>query len=482
MPTNSATFPRRGASLRKNAFSKFIAFGAAVILIAAAVCAAQAPSTSAARASSDSLLKSKVLPNGLEIIVYEDHSIPLVTVDYVVKAGSMVESLNESGLSHLDEHIFFKSTAAVKNHESYLTNIGQMGITYNGSTTEEHCEEHVTSLTAYFPVALHFLRDAARYPLFDPDEVATERSVVIDELTRNEGNPFSQITNEMTTRLYYQYPNRKLPSGSKTVVANATTDFLRAFYSRYYVPNNSALVIAGDVTPAEAFKQAESFFGDWPRAADPFAANPLPQHPPLQKSSANILQGPIQNVIIEFGWQGPSIGKDNAATYAADVFSFVLRQPNSRFQKALVDSGLATVADLGYYTQREVGPINFIAQTTPDKARAALLAMQNEISHMGDPNYFSDQELHDAKVLLSMSDLLGREKTSDYAETLGFWWASTGIDYFRGYQPTLAAVTRADIARYLQTYILGKPRVTLVLLSPDAQQHIQLKLEEVLGK
>jgi zinc protease len=479
---NSATFPRRGAILQKNAFAKFIAFGAAVILIAAAVCAAQAPSTSAARISSDSLLKSKVLGNGLEIIVYEDHSVPLVTVDFVVKAGSMVESLSESGLSHLDEHMFFKSNSATKSRESYLTNIGQMGITYNGSTTEEHCEEHVTALSTYFPVALHFLRDAARYPLFDPDEVVTERAVVIDELTRNDGNPYSQISNQMTSRLFYQYPNRKLPSGSKTVVGNATPDFLRAFYSRYYVPNNSALVIAGDVTPGEAFKQAESFFGDWPRAADPFAANPLPQNPPLQKSSADILQGPVQNVIIEFGWQGPSIGKDNAATYAADVFSFILRQPNSRFQKAVVDTGLVTAADLGYYTQREVGPINLLAQTTPEKARAALLAMQNEISHLGDPDYFTDQELRDAKVLLGMTELLEREKTSDYAETLGFWWASTGIDYFRGYQPTLAAVTRADISRYLQTYILGKPRVTLVLLSPEAQQRVQLKPEEVLGK
>ncbi len=482
MPLNPSTFPRGRGSQRNKLFAKPIALAVALILIAAAVCAAQTPSAQAVRNNSDSYLKSKVLSNGLEIIVYEDHTVPLVTVAFVVKAGSMIESPSESGLSHLDEHMFFKSTLAMKNHESYLDNIGQMGITYNGSTTEEHCEEHVTALAGYFPVALHFLRDAARYPLFNPDEVVTERAVVLDELDRNAGNPYGKLSNQMNSRLFFEYPNRKEPGGSRDIVARATTDFLRTFYNRYYVPNNSALVIAGDVTPADAFKQAETFFGDWPRAADPFEKYPVPENPPLQKSSAEVLQGPVQNLIIDLGWQGPSIGKDNAATYAADVFSFILRQPNSRFQKALVDSGAATAADLGYYTQRNVGPINLIAQTTPEKARAALLAIQNEIAHFGDANYFSDQELHDAKVLLGVTDLFGREKSTDFAETLGFWWASTGIDYFRGYQPTLAAVTRADISRYLRTYILGKPRVTLVLLSPEAQQRIQLKPEEVLGK
>jgi len=93
------------------------------------------------------------------------------------------------------------------------------------------------------------------------------------------------------------------------------------------------------------------------------------EHPPLPKSEGVIIKQPVQNVIVELGWQGPSIGKDDAATYAADVFSFILRQPNSRFQRALVDTGLATNVGFGYYTQRNVGPINLVAQTTRTKRR-----------------------------------------------------------------------------------------------------------------
>jgi zinc protease len=190
----------------------------------------------------------------------------------------------------------------------------------------------------------------------------------------------------------------------------------------------------------------------------------------------------VQNVILEIGWHGPSIGKDNAATYAADVFSFILRQPNSRFQRALVDSGLVTVADLGYYTQRNVGPINLIVQTTPDKVHAALRAIYNEVSHFNDKDYFTDEQLESAKALLEADDLYSREKLSEYSHTLSFWWASTGIDYFRGYLPTLRRTSRADISRYLTTYIQNKPHIGLVLISDEAQQQAQIKPEELIGQ
>ena len=88
---------------------------------------------------------------------------------------------------------------------------------------------------------------------------------------------------------------------------------------------------------------AQEFYGDWPRREkDPFVEFPLVEHPPLSKSEGAVITQPVQNVIINIGWHGPSIGKDDAATYAADVFSFILTQPNSRFQRALVDSGLTT--------------------------------------------------------------------------------------------------------------------------------------------
>jgi zinc protease len=428
-------------------------------------------------------LVNRVLANGLEVIVLEDHAVPLVTVELAVKNGSYTEPPELNGLSHLYEHMFFKENRAWRERADYLMTIDQLGVTYNGTTREEIVEYYYTTTSPNFGVAMRAMRDAARYPSFNEKQFAQEQEVVINELQRNESNPFGFLQDEMNNRLFYKYPSRKNPGGSVETVSKATTDQMRLIQSRYYVPNNSALVVTGDVTPQTVFAAAEQLYGDWARREkDPFVEFPPVEHPPLPKSEGAIITQPVQNVLIEIGWQGPSIGKDNASTYAADVFSFILRQPDSRFQRALVDTGLVTGIDLGYYTQRNVGPINLVAQTTPDKAKAALRAIYKELASFNDPNYFTDEQLESAKGLLEADDLYSREKTDDYTHTVAFWWASTGLDYFRGYLGNLRHTSRADITRYLNTYIEGKPHVGLALLSADSQKQAQITPQDLIGQ
>jgi zinc protease len=428
-------------------------------------------------------LVNRILQNGFEIIVLEDHSVPLVTIELAARNGSYTEPPELNGLSHLYEHMFFKANRAIANAEEYLQKIGQLGIAYNGTTREEVVDYYFTTTSPNLRTAMNFMRDAVRYPLFDKGEFEREREVVIGEIDRNESNPFYYLNLEMTNKLFYKYPSRKNALGNRQTVSTATTDMMRLIQSRYYVPNNSALVVTGDVQPEEVFKMAQEFYGDWPRREkDPFVEFPMVEHPPLPKSEGAIVKQPVQNVLIDIGWHGPSIGKDNPGTYAADVFSFILTQPNSRFQRALVDTGLVNGVSIGYYTQRNIGPIQIFAQTTPDKARAAVRAIYNEIAHFNDKDYFTDEQLESAKALLEADDLYSREKLSEYAHTLSFWWASTGLDYFRGYLQNLRRTTRADISRYVTTYIQGKPHVGLALISEEAQQQIQLKPEELIGQ
>jgi len=428
-------------------------------------------------------LVNRILSNGFEIIVLEDHSVPLVTIELAARNGSYTEPPELNGLSHLYEHMFFKANRAIANAEDYLQKIGQLGIAYNGSTREEVVNYYFTTTSPNLRTAMNFMRDAVRYPLFDKGEFEREREVVIGEIDRNESNPFYYLNLEMNNRLFYKYPSRKNGLGNRQTVSTATTEMMRLIQSRYYVPNNAALVVTGDVQPEEVFKMAQEFYGDWPRREkDPFVEFPMVEHPPLEKSEGAVVKQPVQNVLINIGWHGPSIGKDNPATYAADVFSFILTQPNSRFQRALVDTGLVTGVSIGYYTQRNIGPIQIYAQTTPDKARATLRAIYNEVAHFNDKDYFTDEQLESAKALLEADDLYSREKLSEYAHTLSFWWASTGLDYFRGYLQNLRRTTRADISRYVTTYIQGKPHVGLALISEEAQKQIQLKPEEVIGQ
>jgi zinc protease len=438
--------------------------------------------TAAARLP-EAQLVSRVLANGLEVIVLEDHSVPIVTIELAVKNGSYTEPPELNGLSHLYEHMFFKANRAIANQEDYLRRIGQMGIAYNGSTREEVVNYYFTTTSPNFPTAMRFMKDAVRYPLFDENEFGRERQVVIGEMDRSESNPFFYLNKEMTNRLFSKYTSRKTPLGDRQTVGTATTAMMRLIQQRYYVPNNSALVITGDVNPEEVFKMAQDLYGDWARREkDPFVEFPLVEHPPLPKSEGSVITQPVQNVIIDIGWHGPSIGKDNPATYAADVFSFILTQANSRFQRNLVDTGLVTAVSIGYYTQRNVGPISIIAQTTPDKAHAAIKAIYDEIAHFNDKDYFTDDQLESAKALLEADDLYSRESLGDYSHTISFWWASTGLGYFRGYLGRLRATSRADISRYVTTYIQGKPHVGLALLSADAQAKTKIQPEELIGQ
>jgi zinc protease len=425
---------------------------------------------------------SHTLANGLEIIVLEDHSIPLITIELAVKNGSYTEPPELNGLSHLYEHMFFKANRAIANQEEYLRRIGQLGIAYNGTTATELVNYFFNATSPNLRTTMNIMRDAARFPLFNENEFEREREVVIGEIDRNESSPYYYLNKEMTERLFFKYPSRKNPLGSRETVSKATTDMMRLIQKRYYVPNNSALVVTGDVKAEEVFKLADELFGEWERAEDPFVKYPMVEHPPLPKSEGVIIKQPVQNVLIELGWHGPSIGKDNPATYAADVFSFILRQPDSRFQKALVDTGLVTGVGIGYLTQRNVGPITIVAQTTPDKARAAVKAIYNEIAHFNDKDYYTDYQLESAKALLEADDLYSREKLSEYAHSISFWWASTGLNYFRGYLANLRSTSRADISRYVTGYIQNKPHVGLALMSEDAAKQSQLTAEDLIGK
>jgi zinc protease len=456
---------------------------------------AAAAARPAPQAFRPALLVSRVLRNGLEVIVLEDRSIPLITLELAVKNGSYTEPPELNGLSHLYEHMFFKANRAHTDPDSYVHKLDSLGLLMNASTREEIVNYYFHTTSPNLRVAMNYMRDAARFPLFAEQgltpqgrqfvqqQFEQERQAVLAELDRHESTPGYYLNQEMTNRLFYKHPSRKTPGGNRKTVSEATTDTMRLIQGRYYVPNNSALIVTGDARPEEVFRHAEELFGDWPRREkDPFAEFPMVEHPPLEKSSGAIIEQPVNNVIIAVGWHGPSIGRDDAATYAADVFSFILRQPDSRFQRALVDTGLVTGVDLSYYTQRNVGPIQVFAQTTPDKAKAALRAIYKEIAAFDDPDYYTDAQLEAAKGLLEADDLYGREKLSEYTHTIGFWWASTGLEYFRGYLATLRRTSRADINRYVTTYIQGKPRVGVALLSAETRRQAQLTEKDLIGE
>ena len=177
---------------------------------------------------------------------------------------------------------------------------------------------------------------------------------------------------------------------------------------------------------------------------------------------------------MQVAWHGPSMTGDVPATFAADVLSFILSQPNSRFHRNLIDSGLFDFATVSYFSQVHTGPINAFGQTSPERLDKAHAALLNEVRHFADAGYFTDEELKFAKDQLEVSEIYNRERPTDFVHTVSFWWATGGLDYYRNYLDNLRKVTRADIQSYVRRYIAGKPSVTGVLVSDGNRGKIAL--------
>ena len=451
--------------------------------LAAALVALLAPPTAFAEVPA---IQQHTLPNGLTVLVVEDHALPLMTVEIAAKNGSLTEPPEYNGLSHLYEHMFFKANRTYPNQEAWMERGQALGMLWNGTTNTERVNYFFTTTSDHGADVMQFMHDAIVGPLFDPAELERERVVVTGEMDRAEGNPFYHFGHMVDQRVWWKYPSRKDPLGNRQTVLTATPDMMRTIKERYYVPNNSALVVTGDVKAEDIFKQAEKLYVDWPRGKDPFIEFPLVQHPPIPYTSVVLVEQPVQSPVVSFTWQGPStVGKNLELTYAADLLSFALQEPSSKYQQHLVDSGAcAFVGAPSWYTQANTGPISIQAQAAPGQVDGCVKAIMAELPKLKQADYLSDAEMRDAAFKAEVMDALDRERPSQLTHTITFWWTSAGLPYYRDYVPNLRKVTRADIARYLDTYVLGKPFVFGALVSPQMakEQHLdQAHFEAMVG-
>ena len=464
----------RNRPLRRVALALVVALPA----LASTLALAPTPLAAQSRAEIEKILQRRVLPNGLEVIVIENHGVPLATVEIDVKNGSYTQTPEYAGLAHMYEHMFFKANAKYPQPEQFTDRAAELGASFNGTTTEERVNYYLHLPSDSLEGGMGFMAAAVRTPLFRRDELEREREVVLGEYDRQEASPFFALTSEVTKKVYPGQWSRKNTIGDRDVIRTVTPEKMREIQRRYYVPNNSALIVTGDVTPAKVFEFAEKYYGDWPRGADPFVADPIPPIPPIPHSEAVIATAPVSAVTVLIQWQGPSVRKDPASTYAADVFSDALNQPTSGFQRRLVDSGLFESLGVNYYTLNQVGPITISGQTSPDKLRRALAALDEEIAKLDDAGYFTPAQLEEVKALRTVSSAFGVERTSGLTHTVGFWWSVADLEYFMGYNDTMAKQTPADLQRYAARYIVGKPHITGVLISAEAQDSLKLRPSE----
>ncbi len=417
---------------------------------------------------------SKTLDNGLDVIVIHNPAVPLITVEMDVKNGSYTESPEYDGLSHLYEHMFFKANKTIPNQKRYMERLNELGASWNGSTSQERVNYFFTVPKDSVKPAMVFMYNAITGPLFKQKELVNERPVVTGEYDRNESNPFFHLVRAVDKKVWWKYYSRKNVIGSRKIIMTATTKKMQTVQDRFYIPNNSALILSGDITPEYGFKLAEKVFSKWKRGKDPFSYLKIPKHPPIKKTETVVVVKPINFVGMYIVWQGANVSEDPKATYAADVLSFILGQKTSKFYKNIVESGLAYGINFGYNTLNHGAPISIFAQTSPKNFKKVEKAIYGEIKKMTSKNYYTDEQLESAKTILAIDDQYGRERPSQFVHTVGYWWAISGLDYYLNYVDNLKKVTREDINNYLNKYVIGKKHVEGVLVSPKVKTKLGL--------
>ncbi len=434
------------------------------------------------------------LDNGLELFVLENHAVPLARIQITFRAGAIAQSAATAGLFHFYEHMLFKGNAKHKSESEFSAAMADLGVAeWNGGTADEYVTYYFTVPSDKLEQGLEFWSYAVKSPLFDAAELETEKAVVIDEINGGFNEPARIYSAAIDSRLFASYPYRRDSAGTAENVKNVSVSALRDIQRRYYIPNNAAVFIGGDVDPEKAKAFTEKWFGDWQRGEDPWKTMP-PSHPlPSVKRPTWLIYAdpslPVGIGLIDMFYRGPDVAgdpkaatTDPKATYAADVWGTLVANPDGKFKtnimKNVPDLYDKNYISAGYFTQRDGGQINFstafkLDPTKPAWERAQVHFKEQvrgvEIEKMRNApaSYFSKEEFESVKTKLEDERIAELETADGFISTLSFWWAVASADYFFGYLDNMKKVGPEDIRAFLFKYISKNLEIVSLRLSPD---------------
>jgi zinc protease len=410
------------------------------------------------------------LENGLEVMVLEDHTIPFSTIEIACKNGSFTEDNEYNGLSHLYEHMFFKSNKEYKSQNDFLNAVDKLDMTYNGQTLEENVTYYFTLPKQNTIKGLEFMNTAIRYPRFKKADMLTENPIVDAEFQRHESSPYYVLIDTINHLLWGNNYSRKNIIGNHQVILSATPEKMEIIKNKFYYPNNCLLIVAGDVEHSEIFAKVEKIYGSWKSSTfDPLKEFPIPEIEPLKKNSHVVIESELaESPLLIIRWQGPDMRNDIQGTYTADVFSYILNQRRSKLTQALQETGLANDIQINYYSQKYVGPITFSVSPNPSKIKECYQAMQKEIEQWDNDSYISAKQLERAKKILYITQVEEREEVERYVHLISFWWACASTDYYTFYRENMGKVTPLDIKNYVRKYIKGRFSCTGLIIPKGA--------------
>ena len=364
----------------------------------------------------------KTLSNGLKVVVKEDHRAPVIVQQVWYKAGSMDESTGKTGEAHALEHMMFKGTKAVPAGE-FSRRIAAAGGRENAFTSSDY--------TAYFQqldkskleLAMKLESDRMHNLNLTAEEFGKEIKVVMEERRmRTDDEPMSLLQETMNAAIYQEHPYHNPVIGWMSDLEVMTVDDARAWYKRWYAPNNATLVIAGDVKADEVFALAQKYYGKIPKSKLPARRNFT--EPPQAGIKHLVVKAPAELPQLVMAYHTPTIKnpEHDWKPYALEMLAGVLDgNESARLNKHLVrEQQIASAAGAGYDATAR-GPSLFELDATPSTGKTVQdveAALRKEIALLVKDGV-SEDELKRVKAQVTASEVYKRDSLFYQAMEIG---------------------------------------------------------------
>ena len=418
------------------------------------------------------------LPNGLRLVVHEDHSIPMAAVNVWYHVGSGYEQAGRTGFAHLFEHIMFEGSANVP--EGDFDNLLEAaGAINNGSTTTDRTNyyEVVPSNAVELALWLEADRMGGLLETMSQQKLDVQRDVVKNERRQSyENRPYGLFFETAAKALYPAgHPYSWSTIGSMDDLSAASIEDVSGFFRRFYVPNNAVLAVAGDVQAEQVRQTVERLFG-WIPAGER-VSRPAPPIPPIPQTRYLTLEDRVTLPQVNLMWRtGKAYGPDDAPLTA--LAAVLTEGKNSRlFRRLVYQEQIAQDVSAFNYSQLLSGDF-YVRLTGREGIQLDRLerAVDEEIAKLA-ATPPSAEELQRVKALVETRFVRGLEPLESRADQLNQYLYYTGEpDYSAKELAQYRALTPADIQRVARQYLQGKNRIVISIV-PTGQTALAAREE-----
>ncbi|MDO5009956.1 MAG: pitrilysin family protein [Intestinibacter bartlettii] len=352
------------------------------------------------------MYKCQTLKNGLTIIGEEIPYLKSISLGVWVKAGSIMETKENSGVSHFIEHMLFKGTTN-RTSKELAREIDNLGGVINAFTSKECTCFYVKLLDEHIGIGIDVLSDMILNSKFDEKDIAKEKSVILEELKMYEDSPDDLVYDLLLENIYKDHSLGMNILGDRYTLKNFKRENILDYYNKYYVPNNSIISICGNFKFEDIVKQIEEKFATWEsKPADTQVTKPK-FNPCIVKKNKDIEQ---VNLAINLD-AIPMI--NDREVYALSVVNNVFGGSISSrlFQKIREEKGLAYSIYSSQTLYQNCGELGIFASTSTENIEEVYKLILEEIELIR-KEYISPQEIHESKEQLKGSYMLDLESTS----------------------------------------------------------------------